>query len=1153
MKKILAMVAVALMTVIQGARAWDGSGTVTDPYLIKTSDDWKRLASDVVGGNTFSGQFFTMTADIDAQGISIGSIGARFMGTFDGGGHTLTYNRGSEDNYVDDYCSPFVFTEAATIRHLNVTGRVYTSRMYAAGIVSSIESTAGPTIIDDCHVSTHMRGASNLDGDASMGGLIGLVQDVGPHTNGPIIRNCSFTGSFGRQGGLGGLVSYTNIPVTFEHCMYDGEPCGQGNALATYVRTPDNMICPMTECYYTNALGLAQGEGVFRECVVPEGCSYRFVSEPNAFFNGVEYYKSGAVIELTAPDDVPFNHWESDAYGCWFSDPWQRSGTQTLRDINHTPTFHINPTALEAKMEREMDGTLYRYLYRHDYHLYISDEEIAQKSYHFDSDGELFKWDADGNHVWITAVVGWKSGSIPSDGAQIHNDLSGWFRDHTFMGVIAPHAFDGCTELKTLYFKDTDANNYNASAGFDFIIGDKAFANCPNLTEVKMMQYTTKGDNHWEALSPGQVTRIGKGVFSGSPQANFSTDITEYQNYLSSETWKDYQTRIIVYNHTNVDFTTNGSRYSYMRNTKGEPLKNDNDGHTALMPTLQTWNADYQDFTAVDLLAPQDDKNIWYAYIVGCDDDYLKSNDGTLRVYNDPGSYYNYKTLAVGRNAFKDSKELKKIEFWQTNGRSENSYTDLKMVIQNGAFKGCSNLQELRMFYYVQDGDDHWETLGPKDVIPGDNIFGLPTADETEGMSAEELSKQYLEAIPQGFKIVVSPDRYQEFLDDPNWVNYQSYIEPEEFNPNNSDTKDFSLGGLTYGYMTSPGGIMQTSQTVSQDVSWWTAPRIAVEVVIMAATAGSAYSPISAAKKKAAELALEAEALHALNAQINTAATTVAGSQFLTLEESVKKLMETTATNYGRQIFAANAKNMFLQPLTRIGLVTQQGVWASQETMVKLLLSYGVNEVEDNLFKLGIATYAKLAAQHTVSNAIPQVLAQGTTNALTNLAIGNAIAGSVTTASYLASKYWGGSGSYNGDLLQKGMRANILSNMHQVGLVGGGYVITTPQKNLCYHTYIKDVPASTTDAVIYAGTGKGQGRNNNARTMTMAKNAFRGHTNLKTVKFHETGVQSDEAHPMLFTIPDSAFVGCTNLERFDLRVETENNGQQALGPESFIF
>ena len=93
-------------------------------------------------------------------------------------------------------------------------------------------------------------------------------------------------------------------------------------------------------------------------------------------------------------------------------------------------------------------------------------------------------------------------------------------------------------ESKTLYFKDTDANNYNAKTKFDFIIGDSAFANCPNLTEVKMMQYTTRGDNHWEALKADQVSSVGMNIFDGSPQANFSTDASEFQNYLISKTWR---------------------------------------------------------------------------------------------------------------------------------------------------------------------------------------------------------------------------------------------------------------------------------------------------------------------------------------------------------------------------------------------------------------------------------------------------------------------------------------------------------------------------------------------------------------------------------------------------------------------------------------
>ena len=163
-----------------------------------------------------------------------------------------------------------------------------------------------------------------------------------------------------------------------------------------------------------------------------------------------------------------------------------------------------------------------------------------------------------------------------------------------------------------------------------------------------------------------------------------------------------------------------------------------------------------------------------------------------------------------------------------------------------------------------------------------------------------------------------------------------------------------------------------------------------------------------------------------------------------------------------------------------------------------------------------------------------------------------ALSTSVSAAGVITTACWGGSGSYDSDALRKGMRQNILSNIHQVSMVGGGYVITTPQKNLIYHTYIKSVPDKE-EVTIYAGTGSGQGLNNNARTMTMAKDAFRNKTSLKTINFYENTVESDEAIPMLLTIPDSAFSGCTNLQTIDLRVKTKGNGTQALGLESFIL
>lgn len=173
----------------------------------------------------------------------------------------------------------------------------------------------------------------------------------------------------------------------------------------------------------------------------------------------------------------------------------------------------------------------------------------------------------------------------------------------------------------------------------------------------------------------------------------------------------------------------------------------------------------------------------------------------------------------------------------------------LKMVIQNGAFAGCKNLKELRMFHFVQDGGDHWETLGPKDVIPGDNIFGTASLDEsTAWLAAEDYDKFHADQakIPADFKVLVSPDRFEEFLNAPNWARYASYIEAVDFDPQNQK-KDITKVGLTYGYITSPGGILQSSQVVSQDVSWWTVARILPELIIDIATIGHIASSLSTA------------------------------------------------------------------------------------------------------------------------------------------------------------------------------------------------------------------------------------------------------------------------------------------------------------------
>ena len=159
-------------------------------------------------------------------------------------------------------------------------------------------------------------------------------------------------------------------------------------------------------------------------------------------------------------------------------------------------------------------------------------------------------------------------------------------------------------------------------------------------------------------------------------------------------------------------------------------------------------------------------------------------------------------------------------------------------------------------------------------------------------------------------------------------------------------------------------------------------------------------------------------------------------------------------------------------------------------------------------------------------------------------------AAQATTAGLVSYACWGG--STPGEALKKGMRENIRSNMHQVGVHAGGYVYTTPSKNLVYHTFIKKVGDDVKEAVIYAGTDKKQGTDASTVTSTFGRNVFQNKKNLEKVRFHENNISTNEGMPMLLTIPDSAFYGCDNLTEFSTILESAN-GQQALGPESFIL
>jgi hypothetical protein len=96
MMRNIYLLLVLTMMMAQGSWAQDaqgltGTGTSGDPYQINNQMDWITFATNVTNGNRYEGEFVKLTADIMAYAMA-GDMSTYFMGTFDGGDHTITFN-----------------------------------------------------------------------------------------------------------------------------------------------------------------------------------------------------------------------------------------------------------------------------------------------------------------------------------------------------------------------------------------------------------------------------------------------------------------------------------------------------------------------------------------------------------------------------------------------------------------------------------------------------------------------------------------------------------------------------------------------------------------------------------------------------------------------------------------------------------------------------------------------------------------------------------------------------------------------------------------------------------------------------------------------------------------------------------------------------
>ena len=827
------------------------------------------------------------------------------------------------------------------------------------------------------------------------------------------------------------------------------------------------------------------------------------------------------------------------AIGVWAQDAMLSDSIAdkvTLRDGTMVKAQRLPQRAPKDDYVYKYKGVKYTYITNNNYTRFFNTSVHKPSDYGWSLNNAGWYEDENGSYITAASI---DADDFPSSGeVYILNDLVGFFTEHTRLGCIADNAFRYMPGVRRIYFQDCASINFPAFGDLNFFIGDKAFADCENLEEVNLMQWTTTGDNHWEALPATAVKRIWGSMLDNSPKAWIRVGTSVYQQYLGSQTWVQVRNRITTYEHSSADITVGGAVYSFLKAEDGTALSNADDQHEEIMKTLRMWNADYMQFNAASLLSDKsrtpDNANLWYTTVTGADASYLKKNDGVLRIYNDPGSYYNYKTIAIRKGAFKNCEDLEAVEFWQTNGRSDNSYSDLRMVIENGAFKNCKYLKEIRLFYKVEDGTDRWQVLGPENIIPGDDIFG----NEDEDCSI--LSDQEAEGLEKT-RILVSPDRYVDFINDVNWNRYSAMIVAADYMP--TEKKPIQRDGITYNYLANSAGIIGSDQVVTQDFSLWNIPIIVAEIALTVASFGSVDAGANAVGASAMEVTSQASSLMSTNHLATTALNSI---DDLT-GQLTKKGIENVAKQFGGKELLAGSAEMIERETLMLSVegVVDGGKFVGEKKLIEFL---SVNSYQRSAFLNYLKAYSKvtLSKAKDLMKLAEKLLSYQRFLLDRKIALTSSTNISLMMGTAQACKLALGE-EVKPQAFDLGMKQNIMANMHQVGLVGGQF-ITTPDKDLIYHTYIGEVADNVIDAKIYTCP------DDEERTVAIRQKAFQNKKNLQTVTFHENDdVNSHNMTAMCIAIADSAFVGCSNLRTLDLRLYTEKNGTRALGPEHFIL
>ena len=187
----------------------EGNGTEESPYQITQESDLQYInygldkcyiqTNDIIVTETFSGIGFNKSTHA-------------FSGTYDGNGHTITFN--INDNDTD--CGFFRWTKNATILQLGIlNSSIHTKNGNVGGLIGYAINTS----VSKCYSSSNIY-LEQSDNPYAVGGLIGVMLG-----NNNQIENCynwSNVTSYNDFGYVGGILGYASGSCEIVNCYNSG-------------------------------------------------------------------------------------------------------------------------------------------------------------------------------------------------------------------------------------------------------------------------------------------------------------------------------------------------------------------------------------------------------------------------------------------------------------------------------------------------------------------------------------------------------------------------------------------------------------------------------------------------------------------------------------------------------------------------------------------------------------------------------------------------------------------------------------------------------------------------------------------------------------------------------------------------------------------